>query len=69
MNNYTYNKNDNSSIINRQINRQETLHVINHLNKNSAMAFDFIHYKLIHWAKMIIISKNTENLAQKIPPD
>ena len=46
-NNYTFNKNNSESILNRQYSKQEVLKVINDLNKDSAMAVDFIHFKLI----------------------
>ena len=33
--------------------------VINDLNKNSAMAFDFMHFKLIQWSKKVILENLT----------
>ena len=59
MNNYQYNKKNNKSLLNRKFNKQEILHVINNINKDSAMGFDFIHYKLIKWSKNIIINNLT----------
>ena len=37
MNNYKYNKNKNKSLINRKIQNQEVIHVLNTINQNSAM--------------------------------
>ena len=59
MENYNYNKKDNQSTLNRKIQEQEVMKVINDLNKNSAMGFDFMHYKLISWSKNIIIKNLT----------
>ena len=55
VNKYGKNRNQNESIVNREYTEQEVLHVINNLNKISAMAFDFIHYQLIIWVKFIIV--------------
>ena len=55
INDYSKNNNNANSIVNRPYTKQEVLHVINTMNKNSAMAFDFIHYKLIFWAKDTIV--------------
>ena len=59
MDNYKYNKDDNQSMLNRKIQEQEVMKVINDINKNSAMGFDFMHYKLINWAKNIIVPNLT----------
>ena len=59
MNNYKYNKEKNNSLLKRKINKQEILNVINNINKNSAMAFDYMHFKLINWSKNIIIKNLT----------
>ena len=58
--NYPNNRNDNNNIVNRKFTIQETLYVINNLNRNSAMAFDFIHYELIFWIKHQIVFNLTE---------
>ena len=55
MNNYVRNDRNSKSIVNRLYTKQEVLHVINTMNKNSAMGFDFIHYKLVYWSKETII--------------
>ena len=55
MDNYHFNNNNNCSILNRSYSKQEILMVINNLNGDSAMAFDFIHFKLIKWCKMEIV--------------
>ena len=47
MDKYKTNHNQNNSITNRPYTRQEVMFVINHLNLDSAMAFDFIHYRMI----------------------
>ena len=59
MNNYKYNRKDNNSILNRQMKEQEILHVLNNINKDSAMGFDFMHYKLLNWGRKIIIKNLT----------
>ena len=41
--------------INQLFNEQEIMHVIDNLNLKSAMAFDFIHFKLISIAKFELI--------------
>ena len=43
--NYPNNHKMNDNIVNRKFTVQEILYVINNLNRNSAMAFDFIHYE------------------------
>ena len=58
-NNYKFNNNNNESLVNRQYSKQEVLKVIIHLNKVSAMAFDFIHFKLIQWCKYSILENLT----------
>ena len=55
MTNYHFNNNNNHAILNRAYSKQEILMVINNLNDNSAMAFDFIHFKLFKWCKMEIV--------------
>ena len=58
MNSYVCNKNNNNNknnIMNRNWNNQEIMKVINNLNLNSAMAFDMIHYKLIHIARRELV--------------
>ena len=59
MENYEFNNNANESILNREYSQQEVLKVITDLNKDSAMAFDFIHFKLIQWSKHIILENLT----------
>ena len=59
MENYTFNRNNNDSILNRKYSKQEVLKVINDLNKNSAIAFHFIHFKLIQWCKYTILENLT----------
>ena len=59
MNNYKKNRLQSNSIVNRKYTEQEVLHVINNVNKLSAMAFDFIHYQLIIWSKFIILTNLT----------
>ena len=59
MKNYQFNRNKNDSILNHKYSEQEVLKVINDLNKNSAMAFDFIHFKLIQWCKNTILKNLT----------
>ena len=59
MKNYKYNKNNNESILNRKYTQQEVSKVINDLYINSAMAFDFIHFKLIKWCKDTILENLT----------
>ena len=51
MNNYNKNKNKNDNIVNRAFEEQEIMHVINNINRHSAMAFDLIHYELLYWGK------------------
>ena len=53
--NYPNNHNKDDDIVNRPFNEQEVLYVINNLNINSAMAFDFVRYKLIKWSKFEIV--------------
>ena len=55
MENYKFNKKDNTSILNRKYSKQEIIHVINNLNGDSAMAFDFVHFKLIKWCKKHLV--------------
>ena len=55
INNYKCNRNNNNSIVNREISKQEIMKVINNLNGDSAMGFDFVHFKLVKWSKSIII--------------
>ena len=57
--NYKPNHNQPNSIVNRKFTKQEVLHVLNHINVQSAMAFDFIHYQLLVWAKFIILTNIT----------
>ena len=59
MNNYKKNRLQSDSIVNRKYTEQEVLHVINNINKLSAMAFDFIHYQLIIWSKFVILTNLT----------
>ena len=59
MQKYKRNKNQNDSLLNRKYSKQEILKVINDLNKDSAMAFDFIHFKLIQWCKYTILDNLT----------
>ena len=53
--NYRKNRNNNNSITNRKFTTQEVLHVLNNINKSSAMAFDLIHYQLLIWCKNEIV--------------
>ena len=55
MENCQFNNNQENSILNRPYTKQEILMVINNLNGDSAMAFDFVHFKLIKWCKMEIL--------------
>ena len=55
VNNYANNHNKNDNIVNRKFTEQEVLYVINNLNINSSMAFDFIHYQILHWTKLEIV--------------
>ena len=57
--NYKKNKNDNNSIVNREFSEQEVMKVLMQINVQSAMAFDYIHYQLIVWAKTALISALT----------
>ena len=57
--NYKINRKNTNSILNREYPQQEVLHVINDLNENSAMSFDFIHFKMIKWCKMEILENLT----------
>ena len=57
--NYNANHNKQDSIVNRQYSVQEVLFVLNHINVQSAMAFDFIHYQLLVWAKTVIVMNLT----------
>ena len=57
--NYPNNRNNSDNIVNREFTEQEVLYVINNLNLNSSMAFDFVHYQLLHWAKLEIVSNLT----------
>ena len=59
METYKYNNNQNNSIVNRRYSKQEVLKVINDLNKDSAMSFDFIHFKLLKWSKYVILENLT----------
>ena len=59
MKNYKFNKNENDSMVNRRYSKQEVLKVINDLNKDSAMAFDCMHFKLIQWCKYTILDNLT----------
>ena len=59
MKNYKFNKNDNDSILNRKYSQQEVLKVITDQNKDSAIAFDFIHFKLVQWSKLTILNNLT----------
>ena len=56
---YKYNNDDKDSLINRRISQQEIYHVLNHINQDSAMGFDFIHYKLLKWTKQVIVPNLT----------
>ena len=58
--NYPKNRNNNDNIVNRRFTEQEVLYVINNLNLNSSMAFDFIHYQLLHWSKLEIVNNLTK---------
>ena len=55
VNNYENNNNNSDNIVNREFTEQEVLYVINNLNRNSAMAFDYIHYELVYWVKHQIV--------------
>ena len=59
MENYETNKNDNNNIVNRKFTEQEVLRVLNCINVQSAMAFDYIHYQLLVWSKFIILTNLT----------
>ena len=59
MKNYQFNRKNKNSILNREYSQQEVLHVINNLNTDSAMAFDFVHFKMIKWCKMEILANLT----------
>ena len=55
MQDYKPNHNQNNSVLNREFSEQEIMKRINKLNLDSAMAWDEIHYKLLHIAKYIIV--------------
>ena len=57
--NYENNNNNNNSIVNREYTKQEVLHVINNLNRISAMSFGFVHFQLIRWGKMELVENLT----------
>ena len=59
INNYNVNNNKNDSIVNRAFAQQEVAHALNTINTQSAMAFDLVHYKLLYWARNIIVANLT----------
>ena len=57
--NYPNNRNKNDSIVNRQFTEHDVLYVINNLNLNSAIAYDFVHYQLLHWTRLEMVHNLT----------
>ena len=60
MKKYKKNNNNNGTIVNRPFTTQEVLHVLNNINKRSAMAFDLMHYQLLVWCKEKIVFNLTK---------
>ena len=46
-------------MVNRKFTQQEVMHVLMTINVQSAMAFDYIHYQLLSWARFVIIANLT----------
>ena len=57
--NYEINRNNEQDIVNRKFTQQEVMHVLMTINVQSAMAYDYIHYQLLFWARFIIIANLT----------
>ena len=57
--NYEKNRNKENDIVNRKFTQQEVMHVLTAINVQSAMGYDYIHYQLLVWAKVVIIANLT----------